>query len=260
MRNDVQRWRARSSASARDRCRRSTPATGRSWPCGRSSYDPNALATHDFTPRSRLDLLNADPRSPILALVPGQLLPGSDLRHRRRGRERGGVTEDQPDYPARQAYQPVGAGGRPVWAPIGNFGGATCGGTLFPIMEASCNSAFAEMGAEDAGADAMIDTAQAFGFNQDVPIDLPRPALVVPDRVRERPPKSRSRPSVRTTCGPRPADGAGGGGGRQRRRGHDAPRGARGARRPGRGGRHDRHRRRGPGRWTAGPRTCCARG
>ena len=32
------------------------------------------------------------------------------------------------------------------------------------------------MGAEDAGADAMIDTAQAFGFNQDVPIDLPRPA------------------------------------------------------------------------------------
>ena len=43
-------------------------------------------------------------------------------------------------------------------------------------MEASCNSAFAEMGAEDAGADAMTDTAQAFGFNQDVPIDLPRPA------------------------------------------------------------------------------------
>jgi peptidoglycan glycosyltransferase len=32
------------------------------------------------------------------------------------------------------------------------------------------------MGAEDAGADAMIDVAQAFGFNQDVSIDLPRPA------------------------------------------------------------------------------------
>ena len=71
--------------------------------------------------------------------------------------------------------------------PIGNFGGATCGGTLFPIMQASCNSAFAEMGAEDAGADAMTDTAQAFGFNQDVPIDLPAARqLVVPRRVRER--------------------------------------------------------------------------
>jgi penicillin-binding protein A len=42
-------------------------------------------------------------------------------------------------------------------------------------MQASCNSAFAQMGAEDAGPDAMIDVAQAFGFNQDVPIDLPRP-------------------------------------------------------------------------------------
>jgi penicillin-binding protein A len=43
-------------------------------------------------------------------------------------------------------------------------------------MEVSCNSAFAEMGAEDAGADAMADTAEAFGFDHDVPIDLPRPA------------------------------------------------------------------------------------
>jgi len=144
------------------------------------SYDPNALATHDFNAAEQAsNLLNADPEKPILARsYQDNFFPGSTFKivTAAAGVERGGVTEDQPDYPARQAYQPVGAGGRPVGRPIGNFGGATCGGTLFPIMQASCNSAFAEMGAEDAGADAMTDTAQAFGFNQDVPIDLPRPA------------------------------------------------------------------------------------
>ena len=144
------------------------------------SYDPNALATHDFNAaEAASNLLNADPEKPTLARsYQDNFFPGSTFKivTAAAGVERGGVTPDQPDYPARQAYQPVGAGGRPVGRPIGNFGGATCGGTLFPIMEASCNSAFAQMGAEDAGADAMIDTAQAFGFNQDVPIDLPRPA------------------------------------------------------------------------------------
>jgi penicillin-binding protein A len=144
------------------------------------SYDPNALATHDFNAaEAASNLLNADPEKPTLARsYQDNFFPGSTFKivTAAAGVERGGVTPDQPDYPARQAYQPVGAGGRPVGRPIGNFGGATCGGTLFPIMEASCNSAFAQMGAEDAGADAMIDTAQAFGFNRDVPIDLPRPA------------------------------------------------------------------------------------
>ena len=144
------------------------------------SYDPNALATHDFNAAEQAStLLNADPEKPILARsYQDNFPPGSTFKivTAAAGVERGGVTEDQPEYPAREAYQPVGAGGRPVGRPIGNFGGATCGGTLFPIMEASCNSAFAEMGAEDAGADAMVDIAEAFGFNQDVPIDLPRPA------------------------------------------------------------------------------------
>jgi penicillin-binding protein A len=144
------------------------------------SYDPNTLATHDFNAAEQASaLLNASPEKPTLARsYQDNFFPGSTFKivTAAAGVERGGVTEDAPDYPARQAYQPVGAGGRPVGRPIGNFGGATCGGTLFPIMEASCNSAFAEMGAEDAGADAMIDTAEAFGFNKDVPIDLPRPA------------------------------------------------------------------------------------
>jgi peptidoglycan glycosyltransferase len=144
------------------------------------SYDPNALADHNFDAAEQVAaLLNADPEKPTLARsYQDNFFPGSTFKivTATAGVERGGVTEDEPDYPARQAYQPISANGNPVGRPIGNFGGSTCGGTLFPIMEASCNSAFAEMGAEDAGADAMVDVAQAFGFNQDVPIDLPRPA------------------------------------------------------------------------------------
>jgi penicillin-binding protein A len=143
------------------------------------SYDPNALATHDFNAAEQAStLLNADPEKPILARsYQDNFFPGSTFKivTAAGGVERGGVTEDDPAYPERQAYQPISANGNPVGSPIGNFGGATCGGTLFPIMAASCNSAFAEMGTEDAGADAMVDTAQAFGFNNDVPIDLPRP-------------------------------------------------------------------------------------
>jgi penicillin-binding protein A len=144
------------------------------------SYDPNQLATHDFNAAEQAsNLLNADPEKPILARsYQDNFFPGSTFKivTAAAGVERGGVTEDQPVYPERQAYQPISANGNPTGSPIRNFGGATCGGSLFPIMQASCNSAFAEMGAEDAGADAMIDVAQAFGFNQDVSIDLPRPA------------------------------------------------------------------------------------
>jgi penicillin-binding protein A len=43
-------------------------------------------------------------------------------------------------------------------------------------MQDSCNSAFAQLGVEDAGPDRMVETAEAFGFNREVPIDLPGPA------------------------------------------------------------------------------------
>lgn len=144
------------------------------------SYDPNVLATHDFqAARDAANLLNADPEKPTLARTyQDRFFPGSTFKvvTATAGIERGGVTPDSPDYPRSDAYQPRGANGQPVGRPIGNFGGSTCGGTLFVIFEASCNSAFAQMGAEDAGADAMVDVAEAFGFNREVPIDLPRPA------------------------------------------------------------------------------------
>jgi peptidoglycan glycosyltransferase len=82
----------------------------------------------------------------------------------------GGVTRDKPAYPSSNAYTPPG-----TTRPLRNFGGDTCGGTLFQVLRQSCNTAFAQMGV-DTGPVGMIKTAEAFGFNKDVPIDLSSPA------------------------------------------------------------------------------------
>jgi peptidoglycan glycosyltransferase len=136
------------------------------------SYDPNFLASHDFTAAAAAsEALNADPEKPTRARTFRQReFPGSTFKvvTATAGVERGGVTPEAPDYPVTDGYQAAGIG-----TPIGNFGGASCGGTLFAILQESCNTAFAQMGVEQAQAPGMTATAEAFGFNQDVPIDLP---------------------------------------------------------------------------------------
>ncbi len=143
------------------------------------SYDPNLLATHDFdAAEAAATLLNDDPEKPTLARTyQDNFFPGSTFKvvTATAGIEQGGVTRDEPVYPSSSAYQ-AEVNGQPQGAPVPNFGGGTCGGTLFQILQDSCNSAFAQMGVEDAGPDAMIGTSEAFGFNQEVPFDLPPPA------------------------------------------------------------------------------------
>jgi penicillin-binding protein A len=148
-------------------------------------YDPTPLASHDFdAAEAASDLLNADPEKPTRSRAfQEREFPGSTFKvvTATAGIERGGVTEDQPSYPVTDSYQPP-RGGRP----IPNFGGSTCGGTLFPILQQSCNTAFAQMGV-DTGGDELQQTAQGFGFDRDVPLDLPGavqssfPAAVVDD-------------------------------------------------------------------------------
>ncbi len=136
------------------------------------SYDPNALSTHDLTAASEVSRqLNADPNKPLRSRVfRERFFPGSTFKvvTGSAGIERGGVTQDRPEYPQENEYEPK------VGRPIRNFGGNTCGGTLVRILQQSCNSAFARMAVEQVKADGMIETAQAFGFNEGpVPIDLP---------------------------------------------------------------------------------------
>ncbi|MEQ1786929.1 MAG: penicillin-binding protein 2, partial [Acidimicrobiales bacterium] len=138
------------------------------------TYDPNQLADHDTATATDVQaLLDADPNKPRLARTyQERYFPGSTFKlvTATAGVSRGGVTADEPVYPQSNGYTAPG-----TTRPLRNFGGGTCGGALFQILRISCNTAFAQMGVET-GPDAMVATAEAFGFNEDVPIDLTDPA------------------------------------------------------------------------------------
>ena len=136
------------------------------------SYDPNLLANHDFqaAEAESARLNDSANGKPILARsYRDNFFPGSTFKvvTATAGIERGGVTEDQPVYPSVSAYEPSSG------SPVPNFGGNSCGGTLFVILQRSCNSSFAEMGVEDVGGDGLVETAESFGYNREMPFDLP---------------------------------------------------------------------------------------
>ncbi|MDY7102396.1 MAG: penicillin-binding transpeptidase domain-containing protein [Actinomycetota bacterium] len=142
-----------------------------SWP----SFDPNLLASHDLgSVRDAREALLADDGDPLLPKAYREsYAPGSTFKivTAAIGVENDLVTRDEPVYPVRSEYVPALTS-----VGLGNFGGAACGGALFEIIRASCNTAFAEMGAETIGPDLMIEGAQRYGFGDQVPVDLPAAA------------------------------------------------------------------------------------
>ena len=150
------------------------------------SYDPNPLSSHDLGAAAEANTaLNANEENPKLSRAYQQIFfPGSTFKvvTAAAGVERAGVTPQDPDYPPATSYRAT-EGGRE----LRNFDGNTCGGTLFVILQQSCNSAFAQMGVEQVGGDGMIEAAEAFGFNDEVPFDLPDPASSVFPRSIENP-------------------------------------------------------------------------
>lgn len=137
------------------------------------SYDPNPVASHDFEAAlAEAERLDADPNLPRRARwYRENLPPGSTFKvvTATAGIQSGNVDADEPDYPREREFLPPTAG-----SPIENSGGNSCGGRLFDILAVSCNTAFARMGA-DLTAQQFYDTAQSYGFDQEVPIDLTEP-------------------------------------------------------------------------------------
>ena len=135
------------------------------------SYDPTLISSADIdaAQQARTDLL-ASEANPLLARSFRETyFPGSTFKvvTASAGLASNAVNVGSPSYPSTTEYVP------PLTTnPINNFGGSTCGGTLFDILRVSCNTAFAQMGV-DVGAGALVGQAEDFGFNDTPPIDLP---------------------------------------------------------------------------------------
>ena len=139
-----------------------------SWP----SFDPNQLSTDDLdAARSAREALLADPSNPLLAKPYRETYaPGSTFKvvTAASALQAGVATLREPVFPVSDGYVPPASS-----APLGNFAGGSCGGNLVEILRDSCNTAFAELGAEVVGPDRMVATAVDFGFNTPPPLDLP---------------------------------------------------------------------------------------
>jgi peptidoglycan glycosyltransferase len=136
------------------------------------SYDPTILSvpTRDDAEAARQLLLAAE-GNPLLARAFRETyFPGSTFKvvTAAAGVASGKVTPESPDYPVEREFVPP-----QTTSPIRNFGEATCGGTLIEILRVSCNTAFARMGVETLTAEELVGQAEAFGFNDRPPLDLP---------------------------------------------------------------------------------------
>jgi len=156
-----------------------------SWP----TYDPNTVSSLDkAVSETSWKALNAAPGVPMRPhFYQDRYFPGSTFKVVTAGvgLQTGKVTNTEPSYPFTNGYTPQGTN-----KPIMNFGGETCGGNLPEILRVSCNSSFAQMGAETIGAVDMVAGAGSFGFNTSVPIDMPEPAKsVFPTNVGNNQPK-----------------------------------------------------------------------
>ena len=141
-------------------------------------FDPNDLIGQGGT--AAWDALQADPNEPLLSRATGQsYAPGSTFKAivATAGLETGAVGPDSL-FPNHEAVNLPGS-----TATIENFGGALCGsGAQVTLEEAflrSCNTTFALLGME-LGAEAVVETAQNYGFNRPVPLEIPLLTSAIP--------------------------------------------------------------------------------
>lgn len=139
-----------------------------SWP----SYDPNPLASvdTDLARRARQVLL-ADERSPLLPRTTRELFfPGSSFKvvTASAGLEKRVVTLDEPVFESTTGYV------APLTTNVlSNFAGGSCGGPLRELIRRSCNAGMAQLAVELVGSEALVETAEAYGFNRIPPLGLP---------------------------------------------------------------------------------------
>lgn len=143
------------------------------------SYDPNPLAAHNQQAvRAAWEGLGADANRPLIPRAfRSRYFPGSTFKVVTAA----AAVERKPDlvgktYPTERELDLPRTDKN-----LRNFGGGTCGGALPALLQRSCNTGFARLGL-DIGAGDLAGEAGDFGFNDQPPLDLPRPARsVFPD-------------------------------------------------------------------------------
>lgn len=136
------------------------------------TFDPNSISTVELVAaRAAKEALDDDESIPLLTRAHREVFPpGSTFKviTTAAALESGRATPTSPVFPEVVDYQlPL------TEVSLRNFGGNPCGGTLASSLARSCNTSFAELGAEYLGPDPMIQAAERFGFNAVPPFDLP---------------------------------------------------------------------------------------
>ena len=140
-----------------------------SWP----SYDPNRVADPDYDAAFEyVTELQEDERDPLLANAYMQrYMPGSTFKILTTGAglDSGTITPER-TWAYESEWTPPQTDD-----PIQNYGGSVCGGDLAEVFRRSCNIPFAQIAVE-MGPDQYPEYIDRWGVEEDVPIDLPRPA------------------------------------------------------------------------------------
>ncbi|MGQ0679244.1 MAG: peptidoglycan D,D-transpeptidase FtsI family protein [Actinomycetota bacterium] len=140
------------------------------------SFDPNPLSQHSSDgQQSAWQALQTDPdRSQINRATMTTYPPGSTFKIIAAAAALENGRGIDTSYPQLQQYQP-----EQTDRSIGNFGDSTCGGDMVAAFVVSCNTYFAQLGAE-LPEGALEKTAQAFGFTERPPFDIRSAASRLP--------------------------------------------------------------------------------
>ncbi len=138
------------------------------------SFDNNPLASHNSKVAAQAwNSYQANPLNPMLARsFRDRFFPGSTFKL-----ITASAVYDHDPALATKLYPTLSALPLPDTnhLTLANFGREACGGTLPDLLRVSCNTGFAAIGL-DLGAANLAAEANAFGFNQRPPIDLPNAA------------------------------------------------------------------------------------
>lgn len=133
------------------------------------SYDPTPLSSHDdATIRNTWSGLQADPSNPMLNRATSQTYPpGSTFKVITAVAALQNNLGTSTTYAPANQFQPAQSN-----SPIKNFGGETCGGDMVTAFTVSCNAYFAKLG-DALPKGALAQTAKAFGFDANPPLEIP---------------------------------------------------------------------------------------